>query len=117
MRADLLDALASVDWAESKLPAFEARLEAWLDGNIDITVVDNPSPATHDSVVAREKGFLQLELGVEAGAYINAIRSSLDILACAIGKREMTLTLTTSISPWPTVRRTLREETIGEANS
>jgi hypothetical protein len=91
MRDDLLDAKAAIDWTESQLPAFDGRLSAWLDQNIEIVIKDTPPPATHDVVVAREKALLPLVFSVEAGAYINTIRSSLDILACVIGKREMVL--------------------------
>jgi hypothetical protein len=88
MRGDLLEAKACVDWAMSNLPAFETRLEAWLDDNIEIAFRDAPPPATHDIIVAFEKDELPLAFSVEAGAYINAIRSSLDVLACVVGKRE-----------------------------
>jgi hypothetical protein len=91
MRDDLLEALAGVDWTIAQLPAFENRMKTWLNENIEVDFVDTPMPATNDAIVAREKSPLPLDFNVEAGAYINTIRSSLDILACAIGKREMVL--------------------------
>jgi hypothetical protein len=53
--------------------------------------VSTPDNATHNVIVAREKDVLPVKFNVEAGAYINTIQSSLDILAYAIAKREMVL--------------------------
>jgi hypothetical protein len=91
MRDDLLEAQASVDWAVSKLPAFERALRTWLDDNTEVGLEEMPAPATHDFIVVIEKASFPREFVVEAGAYVNTIRSGLDILACAIGKRESVL--------------------------
>jgi hypothetical protein len=91
MRDYLLEAQASVDWAISQFPSFKDRLGSWLDENIEIVIRDVPAPATHNPIVAVEKDDLPLSFSAESGCYFNAIRSALDILACAIGKREMVL--------------------------
>lgn len=88
MRADLLEAQASVDWVWGQLPPLNQRLEAWLEANVTIEIRDVPPPATHNPVVALEKEILPIAFSVEAGAYINAIRSSLDILAMALVRRH-----------------------------
>jgi hypothetical protein len=88
MRPDLLEAQACVDWAESKLPDFANRMAGWLDDNVYVIVEDEPAPATYDSVVARQKQPFPLAFHVEFGAYLNTIRSSLDLLACALAKRN-----------------------------
>ena len=88
MRDDLLAARASVDWAVAQLPAFQSRLDAWLKGNIDVVVKELPAPAPTDVILAREKESLPLAFQVEAGAYINTIRSSLDILAATLAQRH-----------------------------
>jgi len=87
MRDDLLDAQASVDWAETQLKPFAERIESWLGLNVDIRIEDTPPPATHNVIVAVEKAFLPRSFNVEFGAYVNAIRSSLDILATALANR------------------------------
>ncbi|HEV8029562.1 MAG TPA: hypothetical protein VGP42_00945 [Stellaceae bacterium] len=87
MRDDLLHAQASVDWAVSQLPSLETRLTAWGKGNFDLIIEEQPPPATHDPIVAVAKEPLPLAFNVEVGAYINAIRSSLDILATALAYR------------------------------
>lgn len=89
MRADLLEAQASVDWAFDQLLPFNERLEAWLRANVVIEVRDVPPPATHNPIVAFEKELLPIAFSVEAGAYINTIRSSLDILAMTLVKRHL----------------------------
>jgi len=87
MRDDLLDAQAAVDWAEAQFPAFRGRLDSWLRDNIDVLVEDLPPPATHNPIVAVEKSALPLAFNVEMGAYINTIRSGLDILATSLAHR------------------------------
>src|SRR3954447_2161380 len=88
MRADLLEAQASVDWAIGQLLPFNQRLETWLGANVVIEIRDVPPPATHNPIVALEKELLPIAFSVEAGAYINAIRSGLDILARALVRRH-----------------------------
>ena len=87
MRDDLLHAQASVDWAVSQFPAFQKRIDDWLRLNVEFAVEDMPSPATHDRIVAIQKESLPLLFNVEMGAYVNAIRSSLDLLATALAYR------------------------------
>lgn len=88
MRADLLEAQASIDWPCSQFLTFHARLEAWLKDSVHIEIRGVPPPATHNPIVAVEKELLPLAFSVEAGAYINAIRSSLDILAMVLVRRH-----------------------------
>jgi hypothetical protein len=88
MRPDLLEAQASIDWPSSQFLSFHARLEEWLKANVRIEIRDLDPPATHNPIVAVEKELLPLAFSVEAGAYINAMRSSLDILAMALVRRH-----------------------------
>lgn len=87
MRGDLLDAKASVDWAVSNLPAFQQRIDSWLNLNVHIGIEDLPAPATHNPIIGIENEPLPPAFNVEFGAYINVIRSSLDILATALAYR------------------------------
>jgi hypothetical protein len=88
MRADLLEARASIDWALEQLLPFHQRLETWLKSHVTIEIRDVPPPATHNPIVAVERELLPIAFSVEAGAYINTIRSSLDILAMALVRRH-----------------------------
>jgi hypothetical protein len=87
MRDDLLHAQASIDWPVSQLPSLEKQLRIWLRDNIEITTRDSDPNVPNEVVAAVEKTPFPLKFMVEAGAYINAIRSSLDILACALAHR------------------------------
>ena len=88
MNDDLLHAQASVDWPVTQLPAFKSRLDAWLNENVQVIVKELPADTPNDFVVAVQKAPLPLAFQVEAGAYVNAIRSSLDILASALANRH-----------------------------
>ena len=87
MRNDLLQAKACVDWAVSNLPDFQDRLDAWMHESVHLVVKEVSSNASHNVLVAEEKEPLPLVFNAEAGAYINSIRSSLDVLATALVKR------------------------------
>jgi hypothetical protein len=88
MRADLLDAQATVDWAITQFPTFQSRLKAWASDNINLVVREDKLKPTHNLYVAIAKEPLPFSFSVEAGAYINILRSALDILAVAIAKRH-----------------------------
>ena len=88
MRHDLLEVQASIDWPFSRLVDFSNRLEAWLTASVRIEIRDVPPPATQNPIVAVETELLPLAFSVEAGAYINAIRSSLDILEMVLVRRH-----------------------------
>lgn len=87
MRVDLLHAQASIDWAVNQLPSFGERVTTWLDENLLAEIVEENPPGPRDVVLAVKKGPLPLPFVVKAGAYLNAIRSSLDILAVSLCNR------------------------------
>ena len=72
MRADLLNAQASVDWPVSQFPSFRDRMNSWLRKNITVAVEDGDPSIPNDIVVAVEKELFPLSFMVEAGAYLNA---------------------------------------------
>ena len=87
MRDDLLHAQASVDWAVAQFPSLAQRIDSWLKFNIEVAVEDPDPSVPNNVIVAVEKEPLPLALNVAVGAYINAIRSSLDILATSLAYR------------------------------
>jgi hypothetical protein len=87
MRDDLLDAQANVDWAVTQLPSLDNWISSWLQLNVNVLVENTEPPATHDVIVAIEKDPFPRTFNAEVGAYINAFRSSLDILATALADR------------------------------
>ncbi|NEV78546.1 hypothetical protein DYI24_16010 [Rhodopseudomonas sp. BR0C11] len=88
MRDDLQAAKSSVDWAVSQFPDFQARLDSWLKANVYVTIKEMPDNSPNNVVLAVEKEPFPLKFQVEAGAYINCIRSSLDILAATLALRH-----------------------------
>ena len=88
VRADLADAFACVDWAESMFQSLARRIDDWLNGNIsDATVKPLTADVPNDIVVVSIKEPLPLFFHVEVGAYINAMRSALDLLATSLAHR------------------------------
>ena len=88
MRPDLLDAQAAIDWTKAQLPSFEQRLDAWMDDNLYVRVKET-EPDTADNVVEiAHREFFPLSFNVEVGAYINTIRSALDMLATSLYLRN-----------------------------
>lgn len=84
MRPDLSEAVASVEWAVANFPALGQRLNDWLRGNVEVGPKEMPLPETHNRIIALQKAALPLAFSVEVGAYINALRTSLDLLATAM---------------------------------
>jgi len=87
MRDDLLHAQASVDWAVSHLPSLQKRLDAWTDANVGMAIEESEPENPYNLLVVVERDSLPLSFTVEVGAYINAIRSSLDILPTSLAHR------------------------------
>jgi hypothetical protein len=84
VRDDLLDAQACIDWTTDRLPALEERINSWLELNVVVEVEDaGPS----NVLVAAQRDELPRSLNVEIGAYLNIIRSSLDLLASTLAAR------------------------------
>jgi hypothetical protein len=64
--------------------------EEWLKRGVSIEIKDLPPPAESNLIIALENELLPLLFQAEVGAYINSIRSSLDVLAMALVKRHNT---------------------------
>lgn len=88
MRPDLLDAQAAVDWAIAQIPILAARIERWRKGRPYLTVTEPDSQPGKEVVKVALREPLPREVNAEAGAIINMIRSSLDILVVALAERN-----------------------------
>jgi hypothetical protein len=88
MRPDLLEAQACVDWPMNQLGDLSKRLDEWLTRGVTIELKELPPPAESNLIVATENELLPLHFQAEVGAYINSIRSSLDVLAMVLVKRH-----------------------------
>ncbi len=88
MREVLLLAYAGAEWVEQSLGLFDDKIEQWLTRNILVEIREIDANPTHNLVLGVEKESLPLAFSVELGAYINALRSSLDVLAVALNSRH-----------------------------
>src|SRR5207244_10745643 len=91
MKPDLLYAQAYLDWAVSKLPSLQQRLEDWLYENVKAYWADADNDPLHHLIVAVEKEPFPLSFSVEPGLLIHAMRSALDLVARAAFKRDTLL--------------------------
>ena len=88
MRSDLLYAKESVDWAEANFPPLQRALNIWLQNNVNVEFKDVNPDGPDCLIVAVEKEPFPLKFSVEFGVYLNAIWSSLDILATSLAQRH-----------------------------
>lgn len=88
MRADLEDAYAAADWAITHLEGFNQRLSAWIDSP-PYSVIEEPHPEIGQKFIKlRVENPLEPTFNAEVGAIINTIRTSLDLLASALARRN-----------------------------
>ena len=88
MRPDLLDAKAAVEWAMAQLPSLQERIIKWRQGKpCSITIDTNSEPGKKLYRVAEIKP-PDAAVNVEAGLIIHSLRSSLDLLVCALAARN-----------------------------
>lgn len=88
MRDDLLDTDAAINWGKAQLPVLEHRFLAWQTASIEIAFEQSDTDPGKTLAVAQEKLPFPLMIHAEAGAIINSFRSSLDLLAAALAKRN-----------------------------
>ena len=88
MQDDLLDAYATLDWAEAQIPLMHQRFIDW-SRNDPYEIAEETDPETGDNlVIAIPTRTPDLTFSAETGAIINAIRSSLDLLAASLARRN-----------------------------
>jgi hypothetical protein len=87
MRDDLLDAEAAVEWAVTQIPLMQDGFIRWQRSN-PYNVVQERDPDTgRDIAVTYDQPFPPI-FNAWAGAIINSLRSSLDLLAAALATRN-----------------------------
>jgi hypothetical protein len=88
MHHDLLDACAAIEWAESQLDSLRGRLKRWFEeAPFAATTEENPQTGNKILQVNPSEPLPRL-INAEAGAIINSIRTSLDLLATALAQRH-----------------------------
>jgi hypothetical protein len=88
MRSDLIDAQAAVDWAIAQLPAMQERVIMWRRDKPHSIRIDAKTEPGKKLYRFSEIKPLPPIIHAEAGAIIHSIRSSLDLLACALAARN-----------------------------
>lgn len=88
MIADLQDAIAAINWANAQLPTLQERIIKWRRSkpySIEIDTDSEPGKKLYRLV---DLAPIDPIINAEAGAIIHSIRSSLDLLACALAARN-----------------------------
>ena len=89
MQSDLAGAYAAVDWAVSQINILDHRINQWIESRPYIAVAEPDGDTAYDIIKVRFQGKpLPLVVNAEAGAIINMIHSSLDILMVALAERN-----------------------------
>jgi len=88
MRDDLLDAQACIDWAIAQLDIFSRRIACWIDSRPYIVAAAENSQADEEIWEVREFEPIPRIINAEAGAIVNSLRSSLDLLANRLAERN-----------------------------
>jgi hypothetical protein len=87
MRDDLLDAQAALKWADTQIPLLQQGFIEWVRAN-PYSVVEEPhSDGGGNAAVVYDQPF-PLTFNAWAGAIINSLRSSLDLIAAALADRN-----------------------------
>jgi hypothetical protein len=88
MRDDLREAYAAADWAITHLKGFQQQLKAWID-TPPYSLIEEPHPEMGQKLLKlRIDRPLPIIFNAEMGAIINTIRTSLDLLASALARRN-----------------------------
>ena len=88
MRPDLLDAEAAINWAVAQLPVLEERIATWRGSKPYAVRIDTDTEPGKKLYRLCNIRPLDPIINAEAGAIIHSIRSSLDLLACALAARN-----------------------------
>jgi hypothetical protein len=87
MREDLLDAQAVIDWAYSQIHLFDAEVNTWLDSD-PYSFTENPDPKSGLQLIKITVQPPPRFMDVHFGIIVHALRSSLDMLAVALARRN-----------------------------
>jgi hypothetical protein len=88
VRDDLLDAEVCIDWADAQIPILGARIEAWKEKPPFEIVTEFDPQRRKNALKIDVQHRLPRIISGEVGAIIHRIRSSLDLLAVSLAKRN-----------------------------
>jgi hypothetical protein len=87
MNADLLDAQAAWQWADTQIPLLQQGFLDWVKANPYRIVHEPDADSGGNAAVVYDQPF-PLMFNVWVGLIINAFRSSLDLIAAALARRN-----------------------------
>jgi len=87
MHADLLDAEAAIQWADSQIPLFQQGFIEWLRANPHPVVIEMHPDSRSQAAVVYDLPF-PLTFNAWAGAILNGFHSALDMIAAALAVRN-----------------------------
>ena len=87
MRDDLRDARAAIDWAAAQTPVLVERIERWKTSAYSVRI-DTATDASKKIYRICNINPLDPLINAEAGVILNSLRSSLDLLVCALAARN-----------------------------
>ena len=88
MRDDLQDAQAAVDWAVAQTKILQRRIARWLDRGPYFAVTVPDCQPGRELVRVKQREPMPRAINIEAGAVIDMLRTSLDLLAVALAERN-----------------------------
>jgi hypothetical protein len=89
MRDDLLDAQAAIEWAIPQIPLLQEALFGWTKAHrYELRIEPYSGLGGGNALVAYQPASLPRIFNAWAGAIINSLRSSLDLLAAALAARN-----------------------------
>jgi hypothetical protein len=89
MRDDLLDAQAAIEWAIPQIPLLRDALRGWTkDHPYELRIEPYSGVGGGNALIAYQTAPLPRVFNAWAGAIINSLRSSLDLLAAALAARN-----------------------------
>jgi hypothetical protein len=88
VRDDLVDAYAAVDWARGHIPVVEAQLDEWMNAPPFLLIEElRPEEGRKYFKLEANRPFPNIA-NAGVGAIINSARSSLDLLASSLARRN-----------------------------
>jgi hypothetical protein len=88
MKGDLLGAQITLDWAIAQIDIIRSRIFDWRDSRPYVAVPEADAKPGYDLIKAHVTSEMPPIINAEAGAILNMLRSSLDILAVALAERN-----------------------------
>src|SRR5258708_33422890 len=106
MPDEVLDPDDCVEWANAQIPILQKTVEGWEKGRGYQVIIEPDTDGVY-RIFAYSLGPLAQTYNAAVGAVINSLRSSLDLLAAALARRNCVVPKTKTYFPIASNRRRL----------